>query len=237
MRSSPRAKRWRKSKPREAKASRPARPEAEAPERRCVATGETAERIHLVRCVVSPDGVVVPDVEGKLPGRGLWVSARREAVDFALKKGAFPRAAKQAVKVPPDLADQIAQLLTRRCINLLGLCRRAGLAVAGFVKVEERLASGRVAALVQASDASADGKAKLARQARDIERVEILTSAELGLALGRENVVHAALSPGGLTSSFLAEAQRLAGFRSPSQPLSSGKPFLSGGSLAASGPE
>lgn len=221
----------------EAKANRPPRPEAETPERRCIATGETAERTGLVRCVVGPDGSIVPDVEGKLPGRGLWVSARREAVALAIKKGAFPRAAKRAVKVSPDLADQIERLLARRCINLLGLCRRAGLAVAGFVKVEERLAAGRVAVLVQAADASPDGKAKLARLARDIERVEILTSAELGLALGRENVVHAALSPGGLTSSFLAEAQRLAGFRSPWQPLSSGNSISSGGSLAASGPE
>lgn len=179
----------------------------------------------------------MPDIEGKLPGRGLWVGARRETVELAMKKGAFPRAAKQAVKVSPDLADRIEWLLTRRCINLLGLCRRAGLAVAGFVKVEEKLAKGRVAALVQAADASPDGKAKLARLARDIERVEILTSAELGLALGRGNVVHAALSPGGLTSSFLAEAQRLAGFRSPSQPLSSGKAFSSGKPLSASGPE
>lgn len=224
-------------RPREATASRPARPDGEASERRCVATGETAERGRLIRCVVGPDGQLVPDIEAKLPGRGLWVSARRAAVDLAVKKGAFPRAAKQAVKVSPDLPDQIEQLLARRCINLLGLCRRAGLAVAGFVKVEERLAAGRVAVLVQAADASADGKAKLARLARDLERVEILTSAELGLALGRENVVHAALSPGGLTSSFLAEAQRLAGFRSPPEPLSSGKSFSSGGPLSASGPE
>lgn len=187
--------------------------------------------------MVGPDGAIVPDIEGKLPGRGLWVGARRETVDLAVKKSAFARAAKQAVKTPPDLADQIERLLVRRCINLLGLCRRAGLAVAGFVKVEERLAARRVAALVQASDASPDGKAKLARLARDIERVEILTSAELGLALGRENVVHAALSPGGLTSSFLAEAQRLAGFRSPPEPLSLGKSHSSGGPLSASGPE
>ena len=223
--------------PREATASRPARPEAEAPERRCVATGEIAERTQLVRCVVGPDGTLVPDIEGKLPGRGLWVGARRDIVELAAKKGAFARAAKQQVKVSPDLADQIERLLVRRCVNLMGLCRRAGLAVAGFVKVEERLTAGRVAALVQASDASADGKAKLARLARSVERVEILTSAELGLALGRENVVHAALSPGGLTSSFLAEAQRLAGFRSPSQPFPSGKSFSSGGPLSARGPE
>ncbi len=179
----------------------------------------------------------MPDIEGKLPGRGLWVCARREAVELAVRKGAFARAAKQAVKVSPDLADQIERLLARRCINLVGLCRRAGLAVAGFVKVEERLVAGRVAVLVQAADASPDGKAKLARLARGIERVEILSSAELGLALGRENVVHAALSPGGLTSSFLAEAQRLAGFRSPPEPLSAGNTHLSGKPLTASGPE
>lgn len=187
--------------------------------------------------MVGPDGALVPDIEGKLPGRGLWVGARRETVELAVRKGAFARAAKQAVKVSPDLADQMERFLARRCLNLLGLCRRAGLAVAGFVKVEERLAAGRVAVLVQAADASADGKAKLARLARNIERVEILTLAELGLALGRENVVHAALSPGGLTSSFLAEAQRLAGFRSPPEPLSAGRSYSSGGPLSASGPE
>jgi ribosomal protein L7Ae-like RNA K-turn-binding protein len=165
----------------------------------------------------------VPDIEGKLPGRGLWVTASRAIVDQAVRKGAFPRAARRAVKVPADLADQIERLLTRRCINLLGLARRAGKLTNGFVKVSEALQAGRVAALVQAADASEDGRAKLARLARHMARVELLTTAELGLALGRENVVHAALSPGGLTSSFLAEAQRLAGFRSPCAPFSAGE--------------
>ncbi len=194
----------------------------------------------LIRCGVGPDGAIVPDIDGKLPGRGLWLTASRAVVQLALKKGAFPRAARRAVTVPADLADRIEALLARRCINLLGLARRAGLVSNGFVKVSEALQSGRVAALVQAADASADGRAKLARQARDIARVELLTTAELGLALGRENVVHAALSPGGLTSSFLAEAQRLAGFRSP-EPNSSVAGSLAVDHLAkplsASGPE
>jgi predicted RNA-binding protein YlxR (DUF448 family) len=159
----------------------------------------------LIRFVVGPGAELVPDLAGDLPGRGMWVSASRETLALALRRQAFARAARQPVKVPEDLIGRIEAQLARR----------AGQATAGFEKVREALAAGRVGVLLAASDGAVDGRAKLRRMAPGLPLIESLSSLELSLALGRENVIHAALAPGRLASRFLAEAARLAGFRRP----------------------
>ena len=154
----------------------------------------------MVRFVIGPDGSAVPDVAARLPGRGLWVTAERAAVERAAR-GGFAKAARAAVKAPPDLADRVEALLARRVMDMLGMARRSGQLVAGFDQVAEALASGRCALLVQAFDASPLGRGKLTGRAKargDVTEVECLAVAELSLALGRENVVHAAVAPGGL---------------------------------------
>lgn len=168
----------------------------------------------LIRFVVGPDGRVHPDVAERLPGRGLWTLARRDIVARAVKKRLFGRAARAAVGVDEDLDQRVEALLARRAIDLIGLARRAGLAVCGFAKVEAALAAGRVAVLIAASDGSTDGRGKLRMRAPRLPLVETLTSAELGSAFGREGAVHAVLGPGPLAEAFLAAAGRLAGFRS-----------------------
>lgn len=163
--------------------------------------------------MVGPDNQIVPDVSARLPGRGMWVTASREAVDRAAAKGLFSRAAKRKVAVPDALSDMIERLLARRAVDLVAFARRAGEAVAGFEKVREWLLQGRVAVLVQAADGAADGRAKLARLAAARPVVADLSSTELSLAFGRENVIHAALAPGGLADRFVVEIARLRGFR------------------------
>lgn len=199
------------------------KPRREAPEnpvRRCLATGEVADKSELVRFVVGPDATVVPDVDGKLPGRGMWVSASREAVDKAVAKRLFSRAAKQATVAPADLAGTVEALLARRCLSYLGLAVRAGEAVTGFEKVREQLRKRQVVILLAASDAADDGRDKLARLADGVTVVGLFTRAELSLAIGRENVVHAALRRGGLADRFVVEAARLSGFRGLEMPTS-----------------
>ena len=170
-------------------------------------------KAELIRFVLAPDGKLVPDLAGRLPGRGLWLSARRDIVAAAVTKRLFARAARQAVLVDDDLADRLEALLAGRCRDDIGLARRAGQAVAGFTKVEAALASGWAAVLVAAADGAADGRGKLRALAPDVPRVEALTGAELGTAFGREHVVHAALAPGRLAEALCADAARLAGFR------------------------
>lgn len=187
-------------------------------ERRCIATGAAKDTSEMIRFVIGPEDRVVPDLARKLPGRGLWLTATRDAVELAVKKRRFNHAARRPVQVDDDLADRLEALLARRCIDGLGLARRAGDMVAGYEKVRAVLAGGSAGCLITARDASADGRDKLRRQAGAtpgaIPFVDALTVAELSLAIGRENVVHAALTRGKLTDRFLSEAGRLAGFRS-----------------------
>jgi len=183
--------------------------------RRCIASGEARDPALMVRFVVGPDDTVWPDVRGELPGRGFWVSASRDAIRQATERKAFARAAKQAVTVPADLADQVERLLARRALDWLGLARGGGQVRAGYEKVREKLEQGRVAVLVQARDGSSAQRQKVAGLGRGLPLVELFDGAELSLALGRENVVHAALSGGPLADRFLGESARLAGFRVP----------------------
>jgi len=181
--------------------------------RRCLVTGAVRPKTELLRFVVDPAGQVVPDVAGKLPGRGLWLTAQRDIVAAAASKRVFARAAKAPAAVSAGLEDRIEALLAQRCIATLGLARRAGLAVAGFVRVKAALAEGKAAMLVEATDAAADGQGKLAALAPNLPRIACLSARELGVAFGREHAVHVALRKGRLSDLFIAEARRLQGFR------------------------
>lgn len=182
-------------------------------QRRCIVSGEVKETRDLVRFVVAPDGAVVPDVAERLPGRGIWLSASREMVGAACAKGLFAKAARAKVLVADDLADQTETLLARRCLDLLGLARRAGQAALGFEKVRILISSGGAILLIAARDGADHGKAKLRGLGKSLPVVELFASAELSLAFGRENVIHAALAPGRLADRFLTETVRLAEFR------------------------
>ena len=191
---------------------------AEGPLRRCIVSGNVLVPERMVRFVLGPDDVVVPDVAQKLPGRGCWVTAQRELIAKAAEKGLFSKSFKAAAKAPVDLAVQVEQLLVKRCLEHLGLARRAGLVVIGFAQVEEafRARDGRIAALIEASESGPADRGKLVKYARisgEVPVVGCLTSAEIGLAFGRESVVHAALTSGALSARFLVEAGRLGGFR------------------------
>jgi hypothetical protein len=188
-------------------------PPARQPKRRCIATGAVRDTAELVRFVVGPEVRLVPDVAGKLPGRGLWVTASKAAVERAVAKKLFQRAARCQVVVEADLADRVEQLLAARCLELLGLARRAGELVLGYEKVAALARAGKAAVLLAACDAAPGGRAKIQARARGVPTVELFAGGELSLALGRHNVVHAALCRGGLADRFRSEAVRLAGFR------------------------
>ncbi len=194
----------------------------DAPERRCIATGEIGPTDRLLRFVLSPDGVAVPDVASKLPGRGAWLTADRRLVDQAVKKRLFSRAFRQPVQTPEDLTDLLEDLVAKRLIEMISLARKAGQAVTGAEKVRAHLTGGHSRVLVQASDGSEDGKGKLARlaaaQTPAVPRVEILTAQELGLAFGREFAIHASLDAGGFARKVCAEAVRLQGLRGTQGP-------------------
>jgi predicted RNA-binding protein YlxR (DUF448 family) len=187
-------------------------------ERRCIVTGEVLPEEALIRFVADPDGCVVPDIDARLPGRGFWVSAIRDVVDVAVAKNQFSRAAKAALKAPVELAEKVEQLLVRRLSDDLGLARRAGLLVLGFDNISRAMdAKTRPVLLIEAADGAADGRRKLVGMAgaRGFYPpvVDCLTCSELSLALGRENVIHAALNPGRLSERVRREAGRLRGFR------------------------
>ena len=193
-----------------------------APERRCIVTGESGPITGLIRFVVSPDGEIAPDILGKLPGRGIWVSADRSMIDAAVAKNLFARAAKAKVQVPGDLADRVEAGLARRVTDLVALKRKAGEAVAGFEKVKDWLASGKVAVLLQASDGSERGKSKLWTP-QGARYFSVLTSQELGLAFGRQSVIHGALAAGGLGPSVVEGAAKLQGLRVADGGMTAGK--------------
>jgi uncharacterized protein len=182
-------------------------------QRRCIATGEIRDRSRLLRLVVGPNGELVPDVAARLPGRGLWLTPRRDIVDRAIAKRLFARAARRPVAVPADLADRIEALLAQRCIDAIGLARRAGLAAAGFERVSEAARSGKAAVLLAAVDGAEGGRRKIRALGRDVPLVCVLTAAELGAAFGREHVVNASLGSGALCARLTLDAEKIAGFR------------------------
>ena len=164
----------------------------------------------MLRFVVSPDGVIVPDLLARLPGRGIWLSAQADVIHSPRTRQAFSRAARARVEVPDDLGARVQSGLTQRIGELLGLARRAGQTVAGYQKAHEWLVSGRAALIVQASDGSNDERARFLGGAR-VAVIAPLTAAKLGAIFGRDEAVHVAVAAGKLATSLCTEAGRLAG--------------------------
>lgn len=198
-------------------------PREEAGERSCIVTREAGSPGDLIRFVRAPDGQVVPDLKGRLPGRGAWVTLRRDMVAKAVAKRLFARALKAEAVAAPDLPDLVDRLLGEAALGSLGLARKAGLVVTGGAKVATAIEKGTAAALVHASEAAEDGRRKLrqvaARRARETGRpapavfAGLFAGADLDLALGGSNVVHAAVLAGGASASFLKTAAALARYR------------------------
>lgn len=191
----------------------------DGPERRCIVLGESGPTDGLIRFVIGPEGDVVPDLAERLPGRGMWLTSTREILDQAIRKRAFARAARAQVTVPEDFPQRLESLLARRTIDSVALARKAGLAVTGFEKVKARLKKGPAGVLLHARDGSEQGLGKLAPLSGRATLIDVLTSEELGLAFGRDYVIHAALDADGATARVVREAARLAGFRPRIQPL------------------
>lgn len=173
-------------------------------DRTCIVTRKTAETDDLIRFVVGPDSAVVPDIKKNLPGRGCWVTADRLHVDKAAKKGLFTRAFKTNVVVPPELGGLVESLLERSALGMLGLARKAGSIVLGATKVEAAVRSGTALFVVHAQEASPDGVRKISQARRATVHLggpatlayKLFSEAELGLALGGTNVIHAAVLAG-----------------------------------------
>jgi uncharacterized protein len=189
--------------------------------RLCALTRQHRPVADLIRYVASPDGQIVADLKGNLPGRGVWLLADRQHLLTAMKTGAFQRSLKKTVEIAPEFADQVEHLLTKRAVDALSLANKAGLAVSGFTKVEQAIERGQLAVLLHGTDAKPDGVQKLSPKFLKIQKdrglpaaiVTTLTISQLSLAIGRPNVVHAGLKTGGSTEAFRDALQRLDAFR------------------------
>ncbi len=204
------------------RAPRPGKPDPDRV-RLCVVTRQELPPDQLVRFVLSPEATIVPDLARRLPGRGVWVTASRRAIEQAVKRGLFAKSLKTFAKVDKDLADQVERLLAVEARQALSLANKAGLVSTGFSKVEIALEKGLAEALITASDASIDGAGKLSRKfkairsatGRDAPILQDLSTAELNFAIGGSNVVHAALARGGLGRRVILSFRRLQRFRVP----------------------
>jgi hypothetical protein len=181
----------------------------------CIVTREVKPTDELVRFVLAPDHSVVPDVRCELPGRGVWVSADNRTVETAIAKNVFARGFKCAVRGGGDLVDMVGMLLSRRALGLLSLAQKAGLVRTGFVKVQKLLDERRAAILLHAADGADDGARKITGKAKaargdeaELPTVRGFTSEELSLALGRANVIHAALTDAKLSNEFYLTARK-----------------------------
>ncbi len=184
--------------------------------RMCALTREVRPEAELIRFVAAPDGSVVADLKARLPGRGIWLSAGRATVAQAVRKNVFPRGLKQPVRAADDLADQVAARLREAALGRLGLARRAREAVTGFAKTEAAVAHEELAALLTARDAAEDGERKMHQAVRrrfgdevPFPVLRLFDSAEMGLAMGRPDVIHAAVLQGPAGGSFVEAAIRL----------------------------
>ena len=195
-------------------------------ERTCALTRELKPAAEMIRFVMGPRGEAVPDVKRKLPGRGIWVTATRTAIEDAIERNVFARGFRRDVRVAHDLAEQTERLIERAVLDALAIAGKAGTVVSGFSKVEAAVGRDDILALIHAADASDDGKRKLAAalhrnttgKSREIVVIDALTGAQLDLALNRPNVVHAALLAGPGSETFLARAARLTRFRTGFSP-------------------
>jgi uncharacterized protein len=189
-------------------------------ERLCIATRTVRPIDEMIRFVIGPDDAVVPDLQRRLPGRGVWVTATRDVLASAVKRNAFTKGFKRPVRASPDLVALTDQLLERAALGGLAIARKAGLIETGFARVEIAIAEGHMAALIHAADAAPDGVRKLATAARrhlgaavSLPMVTAFSSSQLDLALGRSNVIHAALLRGAAGEAFLARYRNLLRFR------------------------
>jgi len=204
-------------------------PQKAARTRMCTATRTIQPVSDLIRFVVGPDGEVVADVKGKLPGRGIWVTTTRGALLEAIKRKAFARGFKRDVRLPADFVERTERLLERAVLDALAIAGKAGRVVTGFAKTEAALEHEEVIAVLHAAGAAADGVRKLQATARRHRsgvlpaEIGFLTTAQLDLALSRPNVVHAALLAGPASETFLARCRRLERFRTGDQHHQAGK--------------
>jgi uncharacterized protein len=216
------------------------------PERTCIVSRAVHPAESLIRFVVGPEGTVVPDLKHRLPGRGVWVSARKDAVAEAVRRRLFARAFKAQVQAAPALAEEIDEALRRDLKQALSLANKAGAVVSGFGKVESAIAGGEVAAVIHAAEAAEDGRRKLAAALRKrvgeaisaIPVVDELSGEELDLALGRSHVIHAALVAGPGSDGFITRWRRLRSYRGAGV-VHVGRPGAAGASnpSEAAGPE
>lgn len=194
------------------------------PVRTCIATRAQGAPDAMVRFAVGPDGAVVPDLAARLPGRGAWVNLSRAAIEAAVKRRAFSRAFRRDVAVDPALPEAVDRLLEKAALEGLSLANKGGAVVAGFTKVADAIAEGRVVALIHAREAADDGVERLDRALRNALSgyanpagntpiVRLFTVDQLNLALGRSNVIHAAVLAGPASSGFLARTNRLGQYR------------------------
>ncbi len=192
-------------------------PSAAGGERFCALTRTAKPVEDMIRFVVGPDGAVVPDLKRKLPGRGMWITATREAIAEAAAKRVFTRGFKRDVRTGDDLAAQTEQLLARAALDALSIAGKGGTVASGFGKTEEAINKNEAVALIQASDGAPDGRRKLdavlRRNDRQIPVIDAFSSAQLDLALNRLNVIHAALLAGPVSDTFIARTKRFSRFR------------------------
>ena len=187
------------------------------PLRRCAVTRERLPKERMIRFVVGPGRMLVPDLAARLPGRGIWLSARGDVIETACTRGAFAKAARGPVVVPPDLRFGLQAALSRRFVDHLGLARRAGQAVAGFAKARDWLSSGRAVLVVQAGDGSADERERFLGGWGGMV-VTLLDGERLGAVFGRDRAVHVAVAAGRLAETLRHEAERMAGLAEAALP-------------------
>jgi len=209
-------------------------------ERTCIVTRRSQPTGGLIRFVAAPDGSVAPDLKACLPGRGAWVSADAASVRIAVAKGLFARAMKRPVKPDPNLDQLVSGLLKTQMLGALGMAKKTGAVITGYAKVEAAIRGAKAQILIHASDGSIEGWRKLESTIRAMQRqgdaaysppvlVSGINAEDLGLALGRENVVHAALKHGRMAAAFLAAATRWRLFEGATEIDGTGKALESSG--------
>jgi predicted RNA-binding protein YlxR (DUF448 family) len=215
----------------------------EGPERTCAVTSQKGPPETMIHFCLSPEGLVVPDLRRKLPGRGVWVLAQRAIVDQAAQRQVFSRGFKTKAVVEPGLAELVERLLEDEALQFLSIVNKAGLVSAGAFKAEEAIRAGSVVALIHAREASNHGVVKLERlvksrlgpEAQRVARINLFSSRQLDLALGRTNVIHAALREGEASAAFLTRARRLGHYRDQDTEIPSEAAQPGEGGAAAAG--
>ncbi len=192
-------------------------------ERKCIATGETADPNALIRFALSPNGVVTPDIAAKLPGRGVWLTPEKTVLEKAIKTNAFVRGFKRAVNIPDNLADIVAELLSQNVINMIGMAKKSGQLLLGFDQVHKAASQTALAIRIEARNGSPDGRGKIRTLSKAVNRelgmplpivIGCFDSHVLGNACGRDNIVHAAIKPGKFASNLSDLTGKLSGFQS-----------------------